>query len=33
MTGVGTRWSVDQVLALAPDVSLERAARAAVAAR
>jgi len=29
MTGVATRWSVDQVLALAPDVSSERAARAA----
>jgi hypothetical protein len=33
MTGVATRWSVDRVLALAPDVSSERAARAAVAAR
>ena len=32
MTGVATRWSVDQVLALAPEVSSERAAggRAAV---
>ena len=29
VTGVATRWSVDQVLALAPDVSSERAARAA----
>ena len=29
MTGVATRWSIDQVLALAPEMSSERAARAA----
>jgi hypothetical protein len=29
MTGVAARWSVDQVLALALDVSSQRAARAA----
>jgi SWIM zinc finger len=33
MSGVATRWSVEQVLALAPDPSAERAARALAAAR